>query len=496
MTDKKDEIGKGPSRSGEGTRRPYATIDLRATEVGGRDNSATSAAAGGRSDARAAALPPPPGPKEETRAQSRLADGLAAARTWSRRTAQSNTFLSHVAAGVAGAVLTLAAAGLLGVFAGDRNGLLSPELSKRFANVERALDQRAAALSEDIGAKLAAAEARVASLEGRAQALAVLSSAQGKLATDVKALEARVSAPGLTERIGKLESALAALSAEDKSGRVTLAQSLAAKLAELEKLAAEAGEAVKSSSVRFDRDLAVLRSEAAVLGRRFETLKGDIEERFKAVAKGSELSPVLARLAQFEHDLQAFLKSEGERITSAQRVLLTLEIGNLKRAMDRGDGYAKELEAIKKAAGDTLNLVPLDRYSLTGAPAMANLSKDFRRVARAAADAEGESADASVLDRLLAGARSIVRFRKADHSPDDTSAEAVIGRMENALKDGNIGEVLAQGRKLPPKAALAAEDWLRKLEARHAVDRAVADIEAALKSSFAAQRLPATEPKR
>ena len=45
--------------------------------------------------------------------------------------------------------------------------------------------------------------------------------------------------------------------------------------------------------------------------------------------------------------------------------------------------------------------------------------------------------------------------------------------MEAALKDGRLAEVLAQGAKLPPKAALAAEDWLRKLQARHAVDQAL-----------------------
>jgi hypothetical protein len=96
----------------------------------------------------------------------------------------------------------------------------------------------------------------------------------------------------------------------------------------------------------------------------------------------------------------------------------------------------------------------------------------------------------------MAGARSIVRLRKAHHDADDTSAEATLGRMESALKDGRVGEVLAQGKRLPPKAALAAEDWLRKLEGRSAADRAVADLESALKASLAAQRPPAPEAKR
>ena len=122
--------------------------------------------------------------------------------------------------------------------------------------------------------------------------------------------------------------------------------------------------------------------------------------------------------------------------------------------------------------------------------------KDFRRVANAAIDAEAEPADASVLDRLMSGARSIVRVRKAGHDPADASTEAIVGRMEAALKDGRLREVLDQGKKLPPKAALAVDDWLKKVEARHAVDRSVADIEAALKSSLVVHPVPATEPKR
>jgi hypothetical protein len=204
----------------------------------------------------------------------------------------------------------------------------------------------------------------------------------------------------------------------------------------------------------------------------------------------------VARLSAFDQDLKGFLKGEGERNSNAQRVVLTLEIANLKRAMDRGERYAAELDAVRKAAGNTLDLAPLERFSLEGVPALPALAKDFRRVANAAIDAEAEPSDASVLERLVAGAKSIVRVRKSGHNPEDASAEAVVGRMEAALKDGRVGEVLAQGARLPPKAAPAAEDWLRKLQARHSVDQSLAEIEASLKSSLAARSEPATDLKR
>ncbi|HWB47005.1 MAG TPA: hypothetical protein VG900_16345 [Hyphomicrobiaceae bacterium] len=102
-------------------------------------------------------------------------------------------------------------------------------------------------------------------------------------------------------------------------------------------------------------------------------------------------------------------------------------------------------------------------------------------------DAESEPPNAGVVDRLLNSARSIVRVRKAGNDPDDMSVEAIVGRMETALKGGRLGDVLAEGKKLPPKAALAGEDWLKQVQARYSVDQALAEIDAALRTSLARQ---------
>lgn len=489
MTDKKDDAGKGSAKPGEGPRRPYATIDLQATEVGGTASEAAasaSAQAGGSTKPKPQGLPPPGGTKPAGDTY-RFSDRFKVAKRWSTRAAQNNTFLSHVAAGVAGAVLTLAIAAVFGLFegggpAGDKT---QSDVAKRLAVVEQAVKQRPAPASE-VTAKISATEARVASLEERARTIATLSDAQAKLAADSKALEERVGSGDLGTRLSKLEAAIGALATGDQTSDTARA-ALAAKLAEL-------GEAAKAGSARVDRDLAVLKTEAGRIGQRIDMLRGELDERLKSAAKSTELAPVAAKLALLEEDLKGFVRNEAERNSNAQRVLLGLEIANLKRAMDRGDRFTAELEATKKAAGGLVNLVPLERHMLEGVPTLAALAKDFRRVANAAIDAETEPADAGVLDRLISGAKNIVRVRRTGQGSEDASAEAVLGRMEAALKDARLGDVLAQGKTLPPRAALAAEGWLKKLEARYAVDRAVADIEAQLKTSLAAVR--AAEPKR
>jgi hypothetical protein len=358
------------------------------------------------------------------------------------------------------------------------------------AELEQAIRQRASMQSND-SAKLAQAESRLKDLEQQTRTLAALSDTQAKLAASIKSLEARSPTSDYANRLAKIETTVAALSANDRSGH---AGALAEKLTALERQVGEAMDVARSGAERTERDLAAAKAEVSSLAKRLETLRAETDQRLKTTAGAADLGSVAAKLTGFERDLQAFLKGEGERASNATRVLLALEIANLKRAMDRGQRYSAEIDAVRRLAGKTINLAPLERYSLEGAPALAALAKDFRRVADTALDAEAEPSDGSVVDRLMSGARSIVRIRKTGHSAEDTSTEAVLGRMEAALKEGSLAEVLEQGKKLPPKAALAAEEWLKKVEARYTADRALADVELALKTSLAAGT--AAEPKR
>jgi hypothetical protein len=493
MTDNTNDPGKGQPRPGDGPRRPHATLDLKATEVGrGASNQAAppggadgGSRGGSRPDPATTALPPPPS-NARARLQrtggawlAALVGGLAAAVAWAFRLIRSNAFLSHAAAGVAGAALTLVVAAVLGLLPARQAGL-PQDAARRLAALERARAQQPT-LPAAVTDRLAVADKRLASLEEQTKAIAALKSEQMRLAAEAKTLQARASAPDVAERIGKLETALAALSPPGVNVGAADAEKLAAKLADVEKLSAEAG-AAKATAAKIERTLAAVKTEVDGLRRGVEALKGTVEEA------------IPDKLASVERDLRAVKKTEGARAAGTQRVLLVLEIANLKRALERGDSYVRELEAAKRTAAGAVDLAALDHSSATGVPTLGTLAKEFNGVASAALDAEAEQPDASVLDRLMAGARSVVRLRKTHYTADDASVEATLARMEAALKDGNLGEVLAQSKRLPPKAAGAAAGWLNRLEARYAADKAVAEIEAALKSTLAGEGPP--EPKR
>jgi len=484
MANNREEAGKGMLRPGDppGARRPYATIEGTATEVEGAGGPAASRGAaasdpGQAAQAQAAAGEPkaPPAADADRDAAAGRA-GIAAALGAARARLASVPFLTHVAAGAAGALLVILAGHL---FSSER----PPAPPQQVGEITRRLSEVEGIVGLRPGTGL---RTRVEEL---ARSLGALGEAQARLARETKALEGKVASPELppelSARLAKLEEVLAAPPATGGERAPQIA-ALAARLDQLERSGREAGEADKAALARFTAELAAARTEAGRLAQRIDGIKGEVEEQVKGTARTSELAALGARIALVEKELRGFLAAEADRTANAMQIVLALELANLKRAIDRGEPFAAELAQAKKVAAGRLDLAPLERYMLEGVPSQQELVRSFRKVANAMLDAEAEPADASLLDRLLAGARSIVRVRKAGHSADDTSLEAVVGRMETAVKEGRLAEALANAKKLPPKAALAGEDWVRKAEARHAVDRALADIEASLKAALGA----------
>jgi hypothetical protein len=491
MANNKEEAGKGTPRPGEmpAARRPYATIDMSATEVESRDP-APGGASKLAADAKSAAKPEAK-PSESRARTAGPADPkggkVAAALTSLAAHWRAAPLLTPLAAGAVGALLVLAAAQLL---TPDRPPARAPEMNdlmRRLTDVESVLGTR-----PNSGLR--------SRIDEMGRSLGALGETQAKLARDTKALESKVGGgqeipQELVGRLARLEEMLGAVSTADPAGQSPQLAALAGRLVELQKATRDANETAKSGIARFDSELSAIRTEAGRLAQRLDGLKGEVEERLTGAAKAADVSPLAARLAALERELQTFLAGEADRNANASRIVLTLELANLKRAIDRGERYADELARAKKVGG-ALNFTALERYMLEGVPAPAELAKSFPKAANAMLDAEAERADATLIDRLLSGARGIVRVRKAGHADDDTSAEAVVGRMEAALKDGRLAEVLANAKKLPPKAALAGEDWVRKVQARLAVEQALADVEAALKSSLGPAPAAGTDGRR
>ncbi|MEI9901795.1 MAG: hypothetical protein WDN31_18720 [Hyphomicrobium sp.] len=218
-------------------------------------------------------------------------------------------------------------------------------------------------------------------------------------------------------------------------------------------------------------------------------LKSDVDTRLAAFAKPEDVAaavtPISGKLASLEQSVQSVVKSEGDRKSTAERIVLSLELANLKRAIDHGKAYAEELAQARKLAGANVDLAPLERFALEGVPTAAELQAEFKPVAFKIIDAVEQPSEGSIVDRLLAGAKSVVRVRRTNLSTDDKSIEAVVARMEAALGEDRLPDVIAEAKSLPPAAQDAAHDFLAKVEARNAVDSALASVETQLKASLA-----------
>jgi hypothetical protein len=452
-----------------------------------------------------------------------------------------------MAAGVIGGIIALVgthyAAPLLGPPKPVAAPAVAPEVANRLAALEKTAQERAAAGSSS----QQVADSAARQVQELAKQLAALSESQARLAGEAAELRKAqpTTAPGSDpgERLQKLEDQIATMAAAaaadpQRAGRLPQIAQLTGKVADLEtqlatrldrlrkdasqeidtRLAAatESSEAAKAGAQRLDREVAALKSDATRLVQRvdqmktsadrteqsvksleeaaaglrgsIETLRADIEGQLKAVARPADIAramtPVTDKLAGLENSMQGVVKAEEDRRLNAERIVLSLELGNLKRAMERGTRYAAELGEVKRIAGTRLDLAALERYQATGVPTVVELAREFRPVANAILDIDATPEDAGVVDRLLTSAKTIVRVRRTSHAADDKSAEAIVARIEAALKDGRLGDVLAEAAKLPERTKPSAADWLRKVEARQTVDKQLADIDAALKSSL------------
>ncbi|CFX11345.1 conserved protein of unknown function [Candidatus Filomicrobium marinum] len=587
MTTKKDEPGKDPIRPGEtaGGKKPVATIDLKATEVGG-SKSQTSAEGAKPADAKASSEKPSP---DKTTASATASSSAGASsggakptetassgksvppsdakkpdakeskpnETRTERPRSGGGFLSHLTAGIVGGFLALLGADMLGPQIppiADKLGL--PSAAHKTSETTAEIERRLAALekatkSEDVTSRLAATDSRIDALEDLKKSVSALQETQSGLAQKAEALDAKLqAAPEGTvpeARLTKLEQQLDTLvsSAGDGntnglpqlaalSGRLSdLETSLGNQIAALRESVgqdvdkrvagiAEVSESARSGTQRLDRQVATVTTEAARLGQRLEALKadntritdtlrvvqeetgairsqldaftGDVNQKLSKLTTAEDVSsaikPVEAQISNLSDKVSGVVSAEKDRQANAQRIVLSLELANLKRAVDRGEGYAGELAEVRKASTGVLDLKALEPYETAGVPTLKELEDTFRPVANDIIDAAAVPEDGSVLDQLIAGARSVVRVRKVNHDPSDQSVEAIVGRISTALSAGRLGEVLKEAAKLPYPAHDRAAEWIKTVEARHAVDQALGVIEGQLKASISGASAP------
>ncbi|MFM1816689.1 MAG: hypothetical protein RLZ98_3384 [Pseudomonadota bacterium] len=388
----------------------------------------------------------------------------------------------------------------------------------------------------------------VTALEGRIAAMRktqeILAKETDTLAAAMKQSGAAGQGPEYQERLSRLEEQLRTLAMAGSDGGkqsgpipqlaaitgkiADLESSLASRLAAIEKSVqqeldtrtqkiAETGEAARAGTIRLDRELsglksgteklgdtvakldasqsranksiAELRSERDALASEIAAIRQRIQKELQSVARPSDVkqavSPISTALSSIEQRLDSVVNREQERQSAAERILLAIELSNLKRAVDRGDSYATELAAVGRLGTARLDLAGLEKFKEHGVPSVQNLAAEFRPLTYQIIAADNASKDETIIGRLMSGAKSVVRVRRVGDDVEGDGAEAVVARMEAALDKGQLNRVVELSSALSEKAMIpAAKEWLDKVRARASVLAAINNVEAQLKSAI------------
>lgn len=510
--DRKDQQPADP-------KRPHATLDLKATEMksgAAKDSAAASASASSASSSDKPANTPKPDPQKPSAPIQRSPSAFT-------------RLVTHLTAGIVGGGVVL--------FGGDRLAQMigAPTPGARVEQVATDLDKRLAALEaapkSDAYDLMQSAEERLAKIDTLAASLDTLRADQTKLAERADSLAATVGGTqglaAIDTRIAALEDQLKTLSAaaaSDTGGnrlsdiaavtarisesearysgevtklRDTIAREIDDRLAVREDVAksdvarlSQTIEKLKADQERLDKSVQAAQEEAGRVASSLGELKSTVDSQAKTFAKATDVAaavgPVTGLISKIEGSLDGVLQKEKERQSHTERIVTALELGNLKRAIESGEPFAGEFDAVNAASGNRLDLKPLEPFKTTGVPSLTQLKQDARPALLSALDTANVDPNASVWDRLMASATSVVRIRKIDAAEGDTSVEATIARIEQALADNRLADVLAEARKLPPEASAKIAPWIEKIAARHSVDEAIATVENELKAALAA----------
>ena len=129
-------------------------------------------------------------------------------------------------------------------------------------------------------------------------------------------------------------------------------------------------------------------------------------------------------------------------LADARTASLTLALTNLKRAVSDGRPFPAELAAVETLSSTKLPVSQLAPYKDTGLTTLAMLQIEFAEASKKTIEAHYASKSSGFMGDMLSRAKSVVQIKPADSNGD--SVEAIVGRMNTAIKGGDLKTALAQ----------------------------------------------------
>ena len=207
----------------------------------------------------------------------------------------------------------------------------------------------------------------------------------------------------------------------------------------------------------------------------------------------SQIAPVAERLAGIERTqsekasevterLAGIERTQSERASDARTATVAIAMKNLERAVTEGKPFATELSAIEKLSSEKLPVSELASYKETGVPSLSQLQHEFTDTVRNVIVKHYHGKAESFVDEMLSRARGAIQVKPIGGAGD--TVEALLGRMEKALKAGDLKDALTESASLEGPAKEELQAWLEHAQARAAADEAVRKTDQELLASL------------
>jgi hypothetical protein len=257
----------------------------------------------------------------------------------------------------------------------------------------------------------------------------------------------------LSAELASLKTQLSALQQQAQSAPAADTSALEARLAALENAAPAAGG--ESADV-------------SGLADKIASLEGTVSS---LQSERSAQETATADLTRRLNDAETKLNEPRDDIEVARAIASA----GLKAAVDRGGPFLTELDTLAGVATDDPSVAALKPFAATGVPSRAELLRTFPDVANSMlATLNQPDPNQSIVERLTESAYSLVKVRPVGNIEGETP-EAVIARMEDKMRNGDLQGATLEWNALPDAAKTVSTAYKQSLDARIEVEKLVGD---------------------
>ncbi len=482
------------------SKRPTATINVKATEVkkdppakSGQKTTSSgskSASASAASSAKKTNQKTVSGSSTASKNAGKTPPGGTPPKTPQAASSSGGGFFSHLMASIIGAVL-----GIFGLsYASNQNML--PQAVQLGGGTVKQIDM----LAGRIGSlEVQTSSNDVNSITNR---LAHLNERLDK--TQAGLGGGKQGGPTLVQKITRLETILADLETAARTGKGGKLAGLTAVTKQLKKSNKQAlalnSEFIKlrEAQTSFREDLTSIRSAQADFRTTTAKISNEIAAIRNANAKmvanasrppdvSSQINPVMSSLAALTAKIDGVMNREALSKAEGRDIALALSLGELKRAVNEGAPYKAELARVQPHAPKSLDLAILTQYANKGIVTHTALRADFTSISNKALASEHTAKSGSLMDQLMANAKSMVQVRPTGLVEGETTG-AVLSRMEYKLDRDDLSGALKESGALKGSAKDVMQPWIAKARSRVDGDMVLRALEDKIRNSLAGSK--------